>query len=222
MYLSESSSDKRLPTDKRPYQSVTERSVTKTLKRLKRHPLLRIDNINLMWPANLTIANLLPADAEAPDWKTPEARETPEFEKFLDERFPREKFLKFRRMIDGPSLIQMSVREQEKGVQVAVAPRARLANYRYIVEIRRIWRAAARIGSVVAAIAGKKRPQLRICEFCQLLFIAGRNNQKVCDKKCGAALRQRRKRAKAKEYELHRELNISRKNDEQRKRKKGA
>jgi hypothetical protein len=192
-----------------------------TIKRkLKRRPL-QVENIKLpMWSADMTIANLLPADAEAPDWKTPDAPETPEFEKFLDERFPRERFPKFRQMVDGPSLTQMSARKQ--GVQVAIAQCARLANYRYIVEIRRMWRAAARISSVVAAMAGEKRPPLRICEFCQLLFIAGRNNQRTCDKKCGAALRQRRKRAKAKEYELHRELNIDKKNDEQRKVKKGA
>jgi hypothetical protein len=186
----------------------------------KREPL-QVEDINLpMWPAQLAIANLLPADSEAPDWGTPDAGGTAEFAKFLDERFPRERFPKFRRAVDGPSLTQMSARKQ--GVQEAVALRDRLANYRYIVETRRMWRAAARINSLVAAVAGERRPPLRICEFCRLLFIAARNNQRTCDKKCGAGVRQRRKRAKAKEYELRRELNISRKNDKQRRSKKGA
>ena len=79
---------------------------------------------------------------------------------------------------------------------------------------------------MVAALGGGKRkrrpPLLRICVWCQLLFIAYRNNTKWCSKKCGAAFRQARKRAKAKDYELKRELNISKKNDERRKLKGGA
>lgn len=46
----------------------------------------------------------------------------------------------------------------------------------------------------------------------------------TCQKKCGALVRQRRKRALAKEreYELRRELRISMKNDRQRRLKTGA
>jgi hypothetical protein len=188
----------------------------------RRRVHLQLDDLDLpMLPAQITIANLLPADVEAPDWGTPDAPET-ELQKFLDERFPREMFLEFRRMVDGPSLIQMSARKQ--GVETAAAPQSRLANYRYIVETRRMWRAAARINSLVAVMAGERRPLLRICEWrqCQKLFVAERNNQKWCSDKCGAASRQARKRDKAKQYELQRELNISAKKTQRRKPKKGA
>jgi hypothetical protein len=189
--------------------------------------------IDVPWlplPEQLTIANLLPANVDAPDWGTPNDRQsiwrfppdTAEFEQFLDEHFPREKFPKFRHAVDGPNLVQMAVRK--RGWDLVNAPRSKLANYRFIIEIRGYWRAAARFDAMFAELGGGKKrrpPLLRVCEWCQSLFIAWRNNTKTCEKKCGAAVRQARKRARAKEYELQRELNISKKNNEQRK-PKGA
>ena len=199
----------------------------------KRQPLL-LDDIALLQgidlgidlvllPEQLTIANLLPANVDAPDWETDRQsirRFTPEaeFEQFLDEHFPREKFRKFRDAVDGPNLMQMAARRRD--VEIVNAPRSKIANYRFIIEIRGYWRAAARIDAMIAAMGGGKKrrpPLLRICEWCQSLFIAWRKNTKTCQKKCGAAVRQARKRFKAKQYELQRELNISKKNDEQRK-----
>jgi hypothetical protein len=115
-------------------------------------------------------------------------------------------------------------------LRIPPQPQSPIDNYQLIISTSRMWRSAAEIGRRVALSADKRRPRLRICQFCRLLFIARRNNQKTCDKKCGAALRQRkkrvrdkRKRAMAKEYEHNRELNISRKNSRQRMlEKKGA
>jgi hypothetical protein len=187
-------------------------------------------------PQHLTIANLLPANVDAPDWGTHNEQsiwrildsncdrcsfptECAEFEQFLDEHFPREEFAEFRHAVDNPNL--MGAPKQG----VIISPASKLDNYRFIMETRRYWRAAARIDALIAEREREKRkrrpPLLRICVWCQALFIAWRNNTKTCQEKCGAAVRQARKRAKAKEYELKRELNISKKNDEQRK-PKGA
>jgi hypothetical protein len=174
----------------------------------------------LKLPQHLTIANLLPANVYAPDWDDEQS-----IEQFLDEKFPREEFADFRRALDSPNLMQIGAPKQ--GVEIGHATcSTKLANYRYSIEIRRYWRAAARIHALIAEREGEKRkrrpPVLRICVWCQALFIACRNNTKWCSKNCGSAARMLRKRAKAKEYELKRELNIDKKNDEQRKVRGGA
>lgn len=192
---------------------------------------LGFDDIELPLPLNLMIANVLPADVEVPDWGAPDAKETAEFRRFLDERFPREKFPEFRHAVEGPNLMPLAsgYRGREvSGVSLSISgstayvteagPRSKLDNYRLIVETRRMWRAAAKIGRLIAVMTNKRVPALRICEFCENLFVAGRNNQRVCDKRCGAALRQQRKRDKAKQYELQRELSISKRNNELKKR----
>ena len=178
---------------------------------------LQVDDVDLpMAPYQLAIANLLPGDMEPPNFRTDaytEAAEAAEFEQFLDDRFPREKFPEFRREVDNPG--------RSPVLWGCTAP-SKIACYQVIVEIRRMWRAAASVGRLIAVMSNDRLPLLRICGFCQKLFIAGRNNQMTCDKKCGSALRWRRKRAKAKEYELNRELNISRKDRQQKLKKKGA
>jgi hypothetical protein len=187
-----------------------------------------IDVPRLPLPEQLTIANLLPANVDGLDWGTPNESiwrfppDTAEFEQFLDEHFPREKFPKFRHAVDGENLVHMAVRK--RGWEMDNAPRSKITNYGFILAIHRYWRAAARFDAMIDELGGGKKrrpPLLRVCEWCQSLFIAWRNNTRTCQEKCGAAVRQARKRAKAKEYELKRELSISKKNDEQRK-PKGA
>jgi hypothetical protein len=184
---------------------------------------LQVDDLDLpMLPAEITVANLLPWDVEPPDFQTgtidptdvphtETAAEIAAFERFLDDRYPRDKFPEFRREIDGP-MVQLPMTT------------SRLGKYRYVVEVRRQWRAAARKNRLIAVLTNDRLPLLRICEWrqCQKLFVAERNNQKWCSDKCGAASRQARKRDKAKQYELQRELRISMKNDQGRKPKKGA
>jgi CGNR zinc finger protein len=173
-------------------------------KRARVH--LQVDDPDLpMLPAEITIANLLPWDVDPPDFQTgtigpadvphvPTAAEIAAFERFLDDRFPRDKFPRFRREIDGPML------QLPKTI-------SRLDKYRYIVEARRQWRAAARKSRLIALLSNDRLPLLRICEWrqCQKLFVAGRNNQRWCSDKCGAANRMEQMRAKAKEYELNRQ-----------------
>jgi hypothetical protein len=176
------------------------------------------DDVNLpMAPYQLAIANLLPGDMEPPNFRTDAytvAAEAAEFEQFLDDRFPREKFPEFRREVDNPG---------RSPVLWGCSAPSKLACYHVIVEIRRMWRAAASVGSLIAVMSKDRLPPLRICGFCKKLFIAGRNNQMTCDKTCGSALRWRRKRAKAKQYELQRELNLSAGKTRRRKpKKKGA
>lgn len=187
---------------------------------------LQLDDIDLpMPPADIALANLLPWDVDPPDFRTGStgptdvfprtetAAEIAAFERFLDDRFPRDKFPEFRHAIDGPRLLY-----------TAAAPPSKLFNYHYIVETRRQWRAAARKSRLIALLTNDRLPALRICEWrqCQKLFVAGRNNQRWCSDRCGAASRQAGKRAKAKQYELQRELNISMRNGQRRKPKKGA
>jgi hypothetical protein len=159
-------------------------------------PKQAIDPDDILQPAQdwLTITNIVPGNVELPDFHTASnatetAAESAQFERFLDERFPREKFAKFRHAVDEPGL-------------------SKLMNYRVLVEKRRMWRAAARIGSLFSRIVGERRPALRICEGCGLLFIARRNNAESCSPKCGSRVRMARARAKgkAKDYEMNRKL----------------
>lgn len=197
------------------------------------------DNQPVELPWLVEIANSLPPQVDAPDWgvrwhspKTEtyplvlmakqslarygfdvEKIEAGKFERFLDEIFPRERFAAFRDLIDGPDLGEMVVREE--GVETKSAHRSRLANYRFVVTARRALREGAKLDS---QIVDRCRPRirgfypLRICASCGLLFILRRANQKVCDKKCGATLRQRRKRDKdrQREYEVRRQLKMAR------------
>lgn len=195
--------------------------------------------VNLpLTPALLAIANILPPDVDAPEWGTreprwsaesqyplvakakaalarvgidPERTEAARFEQFLDERFPREKFADFRRMVDGPNLEQMANRKP--GVQIfprsgafAFDPKTKLANYHFVIETRAYWRAAAKILARVVAGSRPRPPLLRICKGCKVLFIARRANKVVHTKKCGSRVRMARMRAdgdKHQNYEYH-------------------
>ncbi len=192
-------------------------------------------------PWLVAIANSLPPHVDAPDWgaqwhppETPYTRalvakakqslarvgidlqkvDAARFQRFLDEVFPRAQFAAFRDLIDGPDLGEMAVREQ--GLETIAAPRSSLANYRFVVTTRRALREGARLGSQIAARARRRKLlyPLRICAFCQKLFIARKNNNKYCDpKKCGAAFRQARKRDRDRqrdEYEVRRQQKMAR------------
>jgi hypothetical protein len=167
---------------------------TRVLKRIEL-PLL---------PGYLNIANLLPANIDAPDWGTPDTTETAEFEQFLNDHFPRKKFSEFRKKVDGPNLMEMKARKQ--GEQINFTLNSKLSNYRFIVETCRMWRAAARIGNMIGRMVGEK-PPLRICH-CGALFFAQRNNNTHHDKACGSKFRmaKARERKKLKEYEYNRKL----------------
>jgi hypothetical protein len=163
----------------------------------------------------LTIANVLPPDMDAPDWGTREPRG---FERFLNERFPRSMFPEFREMVDeGPDLMKISgvkpgmevvhpghYAQKRKDAQT-VAARSKLSHYRFIVEIRAYWRAAARILAIVVVGSRPRPPLLRICEGCGVLFIARRANQMCHTKACGSRVRMARSRAKShRSYEYQR------------------
>lgn len=166
-------------------------------------------------PAQLAIANLLPPNVDAPDWGAPDAPETAEFDQFLDERFPREKFPEFRHMVDGPNLMQMANRKpgvqivphsgrddpKRKEAQSVPTPRSKLANYRFIIDTRAYWRAAARILARVVAGSKPRPPLLRICEGCGVLFIARRANNRWHVKGCGSRVRMAKMRAERQNYE---------------------
>lgn len=170
---------------------------------------MQVDDLDLpMLPADIAIANLLPWNVDPPDFRTGStgptdvfpcsetAAEIAAFERFLDDRFPRDKFPEFRHAIDGPRLLYTDA-----------APPSKLFNYHYIVETRRQWRAAARKSRMIALLTNDRLPALRICGWrqCQKLFVADRGNQRWCSDKCGAAHRMEQMRAKAKEYELNRQ-----------------
>jgi hypothetical protein len=126
--------------------------------------------------------------------------ETAQFERFLDEHFPRAKFDEFRRYIDNPPYLP--------GVCIASDPKpSKILTYRMLIENRRQWRAAAHKNHLIAVMTGQTLPLgPRICEFCELVFVARRKDQLTCDDTCASGRRMRRKRAKAKEYELNRQL----------------
>ncbi len=173
---------------------------------------LQVDDLDLpMLPADIALANLLPWDVDAPDFRTGStgpadaphmatAVEIAAFERFLDDRFPRDRFPEFRRYVEGPALLPPYPPEPRSG-------RTKLVNYHYIVEARRQWRAAARKSRLIALLTNDRLPALRICGWrqCQKLFVADRGNQRWCSDKCGAAHRMEQMRAKAKEYELNRQ-----------------
>jgi hypothetical protein len=163
------------------------------------------------------------------DWDRNQERvQARKFQRFLDEVFPREQYAAFRDLIDGPDLADLA------GMAIST-PRSALANYRFVVTTRRALREGARLGSQIdaaraarARARGKKKKllllyPLRICAFCQKLFIARKNNNVYCDpKKCGAAFRQARKRDKDKqdEYEVTRQRKMAKKEQEQKLKKK--
>jgi hypothetical protein len=190
------------------------KSVTPKRDRSKRKRIqLQVDDVNLpMPPYELAASNLLPEKTEMPDPDFRGGMDEAEFERFFDEHFPPgdERFAELRRwVVAGPNLRP-------------AGPYSKLDNYLIILINRQRWWAAARINRLVAAYTNTDVGPLRICDWCRKLFIAGRNNQDHCTKKCGAALRQKRKRDKRKQYELQRELNISTRNEQQRKLKKRA
>jgi hypothetical protein len=180
-----------------------------------------IDNVNLPPPPQLEIANLLPPNVDAPDWGTRnpswriqsqdplvakakaalarvgidlEREEAVKFERFLDDRFPRSEFPEFRRMVDGPNLEQIPSGAQS----VPTTPHSKLANYRFIIDTRAYWRAAARILARVVEGSKPRPPLLRICEGCGVLFIARRANNWWHVKGCGSRVRMAEKRARDK------------------------
>jgi len=162
----------------------------RTQKKRKR-VYLQVDDIDLpMAPYQLAVSNLLPGDVEAPDWTS---GTDAGFDQFLDQRFPREKFVEFRRALEGPNMLPYA------------APSSKIVNYRLIILTRERWRAAAHINSIIASMTGTKRSPLRICEFCKNLFLARRNNQETCSEKCASGRRMARWRAKADEYESNRQ-----------------
>lgn len=146
---------------------------------------LLVDDLDLhlpLWPASLAIANLLPADVEAPDWyprstgaerkemtdlviKAKDAlarvgidverEEAARFERFLNEHFPREQFAEFRDMVDGPDLAEMAARKQ--GWETVAVPRSKLSNYRFIIGTRRTLRDAASIVPLISRTLARRR-----------------------------------------------------------------
>jgi hypothetical protein len=202
------------------------------------------DDIQLRLPTRsvlLTIANVLPPDVDAPDWRTPEPpgdprqpeyplvakaraalarvgidlekQEAARFERFLNTRFPVSKFAAFRSMVDGPDLAGMVARRE--GWETA--PRSKVRNYWFIVRTRRTLRGAAEILAKIAAESGERLPGLRLCEFCDQVFIARRKDKDVCSDSCGSGVRMRRRRAKRrakyKQYEHSRKVNDNRKHN---------
>jgi hypothetical protein len=156
-----------------------------------------------------------------------EKEEATRFQRFLDETFPRAQFAAFRDLIDGPDLAETAVRKQgletisvarssADNYRVVVTIRSTsIENYRFVVTTRRTLRDLAELGSQMAARARRKRLlyPLRICAFCQKLFIARRNNNKYCPTKCGAAFRQARKRNNDRQgdYEAERQRKMAEK-----------
>jgi hypothetical protein len=171
---------------------------------------LQVDDVDLpMIPYEVTVANLLPEKMEMPEFRgTDEA----EFDRFFDEHFPPEdeRFAEFRGAVEGPNMLPYA------------APPSKIVNYWKICIIREWWWKTASISRMVAGMTNSDPGPLRICDWCRKLFIAGRNNQYHCTDRCGDALRHQRERDNRKKYELQRELNISTKNDQRRKPKKGA
>jgi hypothetical protein len=150
------------------------------------------------------MANLIPGKIEPPNFRTDVytvAAESAEFELFLDRHFPRTEFGELRETLDKAS-------------------RSKATFYRSIIETRRLLRSAAIIMDWYAGLENGC-PALRICSVCGRIFSPARKDQ-MSEKKCGNLVRQRRKRERAKQYELNRELGISRKNDRQKLKKKGA
>ena len=134
---------------------------------------LQADDIDLpMIPAELTIANLLPEKMNMPKfWGTDDA----EFARFFDEHFPSEdeRFAAFRKWVNGPSML----------VPWQGGLTSKIVNYWKIGVIRERWWAAAHINGMVARITKSNPGLLRICGWCQKLFIANRNQLFAIGKK---------------------------------------
>lgn len=157
----------------------------------------------------IEMANLIPGGIEPPDFPATDfAKTTRKFELFLDHHFPRGKFAELRHALD-----QASRSKATTAIQF----------YRSVVETRSLMRSAAKIMDWFAGLENGC-PALRICSVCGRIFAPPRKDKLTCRKKCGALVRQRRKRALAKEgeYEFRRKLRISTKNDQRRKPKKEA
>jgi hypothetical protein len=193
-------------------------------------------SVELILPAELYVANLLPGHiGDVLDFWTADqlkpghprrqetAAETAQFERFLDEHFPREKFTEFRRYIDNPPYPYLpGVCIASEQVGEADPKPSKIWTYRILVETRRKWRATAKCNWLIAEKNNKTLPPIRICEFCELVFVARRKDQLTCDDTCASGRRMRRKREKAKIYEQNRERKKAAKEFEQKQKGKGA
>lgn len=146
------------------------------------------------------LANLIPGgQIEPPDFPAPwpqrawrlrrrcaaqtieHAEATSEFDLFLDQNFPRKKFGELRDELDRASRSKVTTPVQF---------------YRSVVEARRLLRSAAIIMDWYARTEDRC-PTFRLCAVCGRIFAPPRKDKMTCMEKCGARVRQARKRALA-------------------------
>jgi hypothetical protein len=127
---------------------------------------------------SVRLANLVPGDAEVPDFPIRGEDEMPEdslrFEFFVEQNFPRAKFADLRRELD---------RAARSKATTAVR------FYRSMVETREMLRSAVKVMDWLAGLENR-RPVLRICEGCGKIFSPFRKDKMHCSDTCHDRRRQ--------------------------------
>jgi ribosomal protein S27AE len=160
----------------------------------------------------IRLANKAPADAMLPFYPDEQsllrgvfdmeevARES-EFERFLDEHFPRENFTELRAFFD-------------EGADHPIRPEDRYAYLRETREALKMIATRRRRRSIFDSdlsfpwhLVGEwKLDRIRLCEICGAVFFANRNNQLTCGPRCSSTRRVRRFREHQAQYEQARKL----------------
>lgn len=173
-------------------------------------------------PGLIRFANLAPVDAKLPDFPDEKCARLGndnfddvaaerEFARFLDEKFPREKFAEFRDFFDAKSAL----------LERTGPPHSTWLVYIYVKEAHEALRMIAthkRERSLVPGgwffpweqVGGWKLDRIRVCENCGKLFFANRKNKLTCSDPCSTARRVREWRKHQPQYEHARKLKLAR------------
>jgi hypothetical protein len=153
---------------------------------------------------SVRLANLVPGNAELPDFPIRGKDETPaesrRFKSFVEQNLPRAEFADLRTELDRAARSK------------ATTP---VMFYRSLVEGREMLRSAVKIMDWLAGMEDRC-PVLRICEGCGRIFAPARKDKMKCSKTCRDRVRQANWRANRDLYKLNR---VRRENEAERQRK---
>ena len=137
-------------------------------------------------------ANLVPGDAELPDFPIRGKDETPaesrRFKAFVERNLPRTQFADLRAELD------MAARSK------VTTP---VMFYRSVVETRQMLRSAVKIMDWLAGLEDRC-PVLRICAGCGRIFAPSRKDKKTCSTTCRDRIRQKKWRDNSDLYKANR------------------
>ncbi|MGD0567042.1 MAG: hypothetical protein ABSA78_01455 [Candidatus Sulfotelmatobacter sp.] len=160
-----------------------------------------IDNLSVR------LANLVPGNAELPDFPIRGEDETPEesrrFKSFVEQNLPRTEFADLRTELDRCARSK------------ATTP---VRFYRSLVEGREMLRSAVKIMNWLAGMEDRC-PVLRICEGCGLIFAPSRKDKMTCSTTCRDRIRQAKFRYNRDQYKKARYNNDEYKENRDRRKK---